>query len=181
MSAAVAQGVAGEVIAALGPACERIEIAGSLRRGLLVVNDVELIAVSKSEQAPGGLLFESDERIYALDAAVAQYIASGAVEHLAGRERYVKMKHWTGAQIDLFVIRPPAQFGLIKLIRTGPAAYSQAFVTDIRRAGFHAKDGALHVGAAGCGSWECATVVTPEEIDVYAAVGFPYVEPERRT
>jgi DNA polymerase/3'-5' exonuclease PolX len=174
--------VASEAIEALGPACTRLEVAGSLRRGAGLVHDVELVAQSASERAPGGLLFESDEVVWALDGAVRRWAATGRVEHLAGIERYIKLRHVaTGAQIDVFSVRPPAQFGLIYLIRTGPAAYSQGFVTDIRRAGFHAKDGSLHVGAYGCAEDRaCEVVPTPEEEDVYRAVGFPYVPPQRR-
>ena len=81
-----------------------------------------------------------------------------------------------------FTIRAltPETFGLIYLIRTGPADYSQRFVTDLRRRGLHVADGELHRGGLGCGSYTCEVVPTPEEQDVYAAAGWPFVRPEHR-
>lgn len=44
--------VAEELVAALRPACERLEIAGSLRRGKAEVGDVEILFVPRVEERP---------------------------------------------------------------------------------------------------------------------------------
>ena len=164
--------------ATLAPACERIEIAGSLRRERPTVGDVELVAIPRMVTEPVGM-FESRE-VSALDAAVDSLIADGALIRLSGGDRYIKLQHvGSGLQVDLFVVRPPAQWGMIYLIRTGPAAYSQRFVTDIKPR-FHVAGGALHRGGGfGCPD-RCAAIETPEEEDVYSALGQAYIEPWAR-
>ena len=52
-----ATGLAGELVALLQPACERIEIAGSIRRQRPDVGDVELVVVPRLK-APLGLFGE---------------------------------------------------------------------------------------------------------------------------
>lgn len=73
-----------------------------------------------------------------------------------------------------------AQFGIIHLIRTGPAAFSEAFVKKVRAKGYHVKDGALHWGTLGCGSRPCAVAPTPEERDVFARTQIPFTPPQFR-
>jgi DNA polymerase/3'-5' exonuclease PolX len=96
-------------------------------------------------------------------------------------ERYSKLvEPETGLQVDLFSATA-ATFGLILLIRTGPADYSHRFVTAIRgRPALHVAGGELHRGSLGCGAYACEVVPTPEEADVYAAADWPFREPELR-
>jgi DNA polymerase/3'-5' exonuclease PolX len=165
----------------LAPACERIEIAGSLRRGKPEVGDVELVAVSKSHQVPSGLFFEVDAIAWDLDERLEELVATGILDRLLGKDRYQKLRHhMSGLQVDLFMVKPPASFGCIFLIRTGSADYSHALVTKARDRGFHFREGALHRGALGCSTRPCEIVPTPEEIDVYRVLRLPFVEPERR-
>ncbi len=186
LAAADAREIANELVAYLAPACERIEVAGSLRRKAADVGDVELVAVSRSHPVPSGLLFEVEATAWDLDERVEDLVAGGDVERLLGKDRYTKLRHRpTGLQVDLFTVKPPASWGVIFLIRTGPADYSHWFVNEIRRRGFHVREGALHRGGLGCpsegrGTSRCEVVATPEERDVYAAVGLPWVAPERR-
>jgi len=46
--------IAESLMAALGPGCERIEIAGSIRRGRPDVGDIELVAIPRIEQIRDG-------------------------------------------------------------------------------------------------------------------------------
>lgn len=177
-AAAIARGL----VAELGVACERIEIAGSIRRGKADVGDIELVAVPDILTLPDGM-FETRqvnrlaERVDAL--IEAGVLGSHPTDPKRG-ERYSKLIHRpSGLQVDLFSARLDT-FGLIYLIRTGPADYSQQFVTDIRRRALHVKHGELHRGSLGCGSFPCGVVPTPEEADVFAAARWPFVPPELR-
>ncbi len=103
----------------------------------------------------------------------------------------MKLQHVrSGLQVDLFVVRPPAQWGVLYLIRTGPAAYSRRFVTDLHSIGWHVAEGALHRGGGlsdrdgwhapfGCPD-RCEAIATPEEGDVYATIGRPMPTPADR-
>lgn len=181
VSLADAATIAEEVVSVLSPACERIAIAGSIRRGKPDIGDIELVALSRYHDEPSGLFFEVGARVWDLDRAVDEYAGTGAVERLLGKDKYTKLRHVaSGLQVDLFTVKPPAQWGVIFLIRTGPAEYSQRFVTGIRSRGFHVRDGALHRGGLGCGAYVCPVIDTPEERDVYAAVGLAPVPAEVR-
>ena len=170
-----------ELVARLAPACLRIEPAGSIRRGSPDVGDVELVAIPRTHDEPSGLFFEVDAIVDELAPVIDRLVAGGEYLRLLGKDRYTKLRHRrSGLQVDLFSVRPPAQWGVIFLIRTGPAGYSHRFVTEARDRGHHSAHGALHAGRLGCGALPCEVVETPEEIDVYRALGVPYLAPAER-
>lgn len=180
---AEARAIAEALAAKFRPGCERIEIAGSIRRGRSDVGDIELVAVTRHEEIPDGL-FEM-RTISALDVILDDLLAQGElashpVDPKRG-ERYAKLLHVeSGLQLDLFMTTP-ASFGLIYLIRTGPADYSRNFVTDIRPLGWHVAGGQLHRGSQECSPFRtCEVVATPAEEDVYRAIGHPWVDPRAR-
>lgn len=184
-----AQVVAARLLAQLGPVSERIAVAGSLRRGASDVGDLELLAIPKTttEAVDRGDLWgsthvmERDLLAEEIEVMRADGILALHPDRPAAGDRYQRLIHTrTELQVDLFAVRPPAQWGVLFLIRTGPVAYSQAFVTEVRRRGYHVAGGALHVGSLGCGAIACTVVPTPEEADVYRAVGIPFVEPGDR-
>lgn len=166
----------------LSGATERIRVAGSIRRGRPDVGDIELVAVPLISEAPDGMF--GTTRVNHLTEVVDDLIGLGDLarhpDDPKRGDRYSKVIHAaTGLQVDLFSATAQT-FGLIFLIRTGPADYSHRFVTDLRKRGLHVAGGELHRGGMGCGSYVCEVVPTPEERDVYAAAGWPYVRPEIR-
>jgi len=171
-----------ELVDMLADACERIEVAGSIRRRASTVGDVELVAVPRFEEVDEGDLWGTLVPRSALAARVDALIADGTLAlHPDDPKRgLLYQKLWIvdpGVQLDLFT-PPVPSFGLILLIRTGPADYSRQFVTDIKRARppHHVAGGELHRGAH-CWSVPCEAVPTPEEADVYAEVGRPFIDP----
>jgi DNA polymerase/3'-5' exonuclease PolX len=175
--------VAVALASTLQPACERIQIAGSIRRQRADVGDIELVAVPRIETLPEGMfgvrsINRLTERLDMLTAAGV--LAPHPIDPKRG-ERYSKLLDaGSGLQVDVFSATRET-FGLILLIRTGPANYSQRFVTAIRgRPALHVAGGQLHRGSLGCGAYECEVVPTPEEADVYAAADWPFAEPETR-
>ena len=181
---AEAQHIAGQIYGQLDPSCERLAIAGSIRRRKPDIGDIELVAIPRMIEEPsdlwGGVRQES-----LLARALAREEAEQVLERISGGERYVKLRHVrSGLQVDLF-ITTPEQWGLILLIRTGPADYSQWLVTEARRLGMHTGGGSLRKGlrdhslpaTAVC---TCEVIPTPEERDVYTALALPYVEPSDR-
>lgn len=175
-----ASAIAELLVERLRHACERIEIAGSIRRRKPEVKDIELVAIPKTGRDLFGevLVDEPTE----LDVLVQRLILCG---HLAPRLNSAgiqcmgsKMKRLTavrsGIAVDLFAVLPPAQWGAIFAIRTGPAEYSERLVTLCQRRGLYCREGRL-VDTAG------REHATPEERDFIEACGVPYIEPwERR-
>ena len=183
ISLAGAAKVAGKLVAALSPGCERIEIAGSIRRGRPDVGDIELVAIPRIEQIRDGFfdLAALDRLEVMIDALIADSEISPHPTDPKRGERYAKLLHVeSGLQLDLFMSSRES-YGLILLIRTGPADYSRRFVTDIRPLGWHVAGGSLHRGSETCSPFRtCEPVPTPEEKDVYTAIGHPWVDPRAR-
>lgn len=165
-------------------ACDRIEVAGSIRRGKPMVGDIELVAVSRGAVELIGLWGDEmslDRLPGAIDTLIDEGVLAAHPTDPKRGPRYSKLVHEpTGIQVDLF--SPPADsFGIIFLIRTGPADYSQRFVTDMKRGPrpHHVTGGQLHKGIQ-CWGIPCTMVPTPDEESVYAALGLPFVEPGDR-
>jgi DNA polymerase/3'-5' exonuclease PolX len=178
--------IAEELVDALGVGCERIEVAGSIRRRMPDVGDIELVAVPRlhAETRREGLFEERSIEVDELQVAIEALLADGSLmAHPFDPKRgprYSKLVHVaSGIQVDLFSARATT-FGLILAIRTGPPSYSRWLVTEARSRGHHVADGELHVGGGGCGFAPCATIPAPEEADVFRALGLFHPVPEQR-
>lgn len=181
-----ARTIADQVAEALRPATHRIAVAGSIRRGLRDIGDIELVAIPRTRHDFvqdgffGGMEMEVDELQAAVDALIAAGVLANHPTDPKRGPRYSKLVHVaSGLQLDLFSARQHT-WGLIFMIRTGPASYSQYLVTHARRRQLHVSGGELHEGSLGCTAIECRVVPTPEEVDVYRALGIPGDAPERR-
>lgn len=180
-----ARSLALQIIESMGKSAIRAEVAGSIRREKEEVGDLEIVAISRWVHQPG--LFE--------DTPKENQLHSWALEvERAGRLQWIKTgtpdierwqpkpegKYWRGflpkqdIKLDLFLTTRP-QWGVIQLIRTGSAEFSKGFVTfadfacdlKVKDGWLQRKDGAL--------------IETPEERDVFLALGVDYVEPKDRT
>ncbi len=174
----------------LAPACERIEIAGSVRRRREMVKDLELVAVPRIDMVSGSNIWGDPEPVDLLESLLAELIADhigdlgyrlvdvhradGSIERQYRNGPAYKALTWNDLPVDLFIVRPEngADWGVIFTIRTGPAEYSQRLVTDCQRRFMRVKGGRLlHHGQH---------VPCPEERDFLAALGEPWKEPWER-
>lgn len=133
VSLAVARRLADKVTAELSPACHRIEVAGSVRRGKASIGDIDLMIVPRA----AGLFDGGGE---SLDDVLARIVAEG---RLCVREYGERKKSFTvnpqGAPartvgLDLWLC-DPEQWGVMLAIRTGEQAFSQSLVTEVSRGG----------------------------------------------
>src|SRR5262245_49066815 len=139
------------------PAADRVEAAGSLRRWTDSVKDVDVIATSSD---PGALVRALGE--LELVESVSQSGEVGA----RGPTR-------TGLKFDLKVVEPD-QFGNVLQHLTGSKAHNVALRESAVRRGLHVSEYGILDDATG-ETLRCAT-----EEEVYAALGYAYVEPELR-
>lgn len=201
-----AQQIAAYLRTVLAPFCERIEIAGSIRRAPdgdfdgwdHRIHDVELVAIPKMESiAVGEDLFGGVEReeTNLLDGFVDSWIADGGFKlrpdkkgGVANGSRYRRLL-WAGFPLDLFSVLPPAQWGVIFAIRTGPASFSRRLVTQREKhpeglltAPMVIREGMLwrHPGNESS-KGVLQGVHTPEEADLFKAIGMAFVEPWERS
>lgn len=134
------------------PACHQIHIAGSLRRRKPTVHDIEIVCQPRVEHVTDLFGHAIDDYTPALDAILDQLIEAGELTPIKNGERFKQyIVNPSGIHFDLFIILPPAQYGAILAIRTGPAHYSQWLVTSRQKGGakpshLDQRDGALWEG-----------------------------------
>lgn len=151
----------------LAPLCQRVEIAGSLRRRTTEVSDIEIVALPAP---PGRVTFGET-------VTLDRWVRSNAALVTRNGDRY-KQFQWPGAGsvIDLFICTPET-WAVNLMIRTGSADFTRWMVTarslgGACPAGFTFKDARLHHGPM--------PVITPEEEDVFLALGLQMIPPEKR-
>lgn len=180
---AVARALALELVALLRDRCERIVIAGSIRRRRETCGDVELLTLPIREPRLN-LLGDVIAHRNLLDERVDELVDAGVLHkrvNKAGHTSYgekTKFLVYRDFPLDLFSCTPPAEFGALLLIRTGPATFSQRFVTQRSHggclpAGFKYRGGALWHGER--------KIPTPDESDVFDAIAVPYLPRTERT
>lgn len=150
----------------MSPFCEKILIAGSIRREKADCRDIEIVALPKylEKRVETGNLFEpiiSESFNLLFDWATetqtrVRWIKPGTSEIIAWQPK-PDGKYWRGIfgedgeqiKLDLF-LAGKANFGVIQTIRTGDAAFSQALVSVIKhQTPFRVADGHLTVEATG--------------------------------
>lgn len=180
---AEATAIADELAELIGPGCERLEIAGSIRRGAPTVGDIDILAAPKLVP----MLDMFDQPIGAVDAL------GNLLDELCGQQ---VIRQWRGAKnqpcwgkdlkrfifrdLDVQVqsVRDPGTWGFWMIVRTGPMRFSKRMVTP-RSAG-----GALPPGCEVRDSFHLyrfgGVVECPDEQSVFAALGLPWIPPECR-
>jgi DNA polymerase/3'-5' exonuclease PolX len=185
-----AQAIANRLVAQISPFCRRVEIAGSIRRGCQVVKDIELVVVPEwaEGERPASALFDLGEatprvnllHVWARSAGVhnCRWIKTGTSEVVDWVPK-AEGKYWRALvgeeiKLDLF-LTTPEQWGLIFLIRTGSAEFSQAVMAYAKYyTRFHVERGTLCYRNG-------LQLTTPTEQDVFDSLGLDFVEPRERT
>jgi len=167
-----------EVAGALYDACERIALAGSLRRLCDQVGDVELVAIPRFAPEPVDLLGEPAQ-VNQLEARVAELVRDGVLAahptKPANGAKYKKL--WLarpGIGVDLFIVTAET-WGPAMFVRTGPADFSKAMVIRLRECGYHLEDLVVKQLAGG------AAVPCPDEKAFFKLCGRPSLPPEMRS
>lgn len=168
MLLAQAEAIAESIREKLQPYCERIEIAGSIRRRKPVVKDIELVAIPKKIEIPEGLF----------DTALIVHpefcrIVNG-LEKVKGEPtgKYTQRILPEGIKLDLFMANKD-NWGLIYAIRTGSATFShRVLARGWVKMGYKSIEGYL--------TMDGRRVAVPEETDLFRIVGIPYIDPEHR-
>lgn len=184
---AEAAAIAQDLLALVADTCERAEIAGSIRRKERMIGDVELVVIPKVDRAPVRDLFGevADHQVRDLfNARCAELLARGVFQQRLNKNgspawgAELKWGIYQDFAIDLYSATPETWGGLL-LIRTGPADFSHRIVTDRRHGGLCPSD--LHFRG-----WRLRHRVsgdaleTPEERDVFEALGYRWIGPEQR-
>lgn len=154
------------LIEQLAPYCERIEAAGSVRRMKPEIGDIELVAIPKMQLD----MFGGTTQDHSLDAVAW----AGMGRCMKSGHKYKQVELHAGINLDLFIVTPPAQWGVIFTIRTGPAEFSHRIVTTKAHGGLLPSNFSVREGAV----WNSKEMFsTPEEVDFFRLIGLQYIEP----
>ena len=164
----LAEEVGREVMALLEGTVERIEIAGSIRRGKDMVGDVELLYVPFAVDAAAVKIKELADA-----GDVLTYRLNKNGNRMFGGKNKFLVHVPTGIPVDVFAT-PARYWGMALVVRTGPAEFNRRLFTEFRRKGMraHAYGG---VTVADGAHMNC----TSEET-VFELVRWPYIPPALR-
>jgi DNA polymerase/3'-5' exonuclease PolX len=180
--------IAEKLVDLLRPGCTRIEIAGSIRRLKAEPGDIDLVAIP--DQRPARPLFGIPYRSNQLE-MILESLALGddddiKLHRCLGGGKY--QEYWVSIdagrtwciKLDLFLVTPPADWGCLYLIRTGPADFSHWIVSNQSIGGgmpdgYHLQGGRIQDKATGQFVYRC-----PEEIDFLHFCGLDWIEPRDR-
>lgn len=177
---AAALAVATELQAMISPACHRVAIAGSLRRGKPEVGDIELLFIPRMSQRPDGLF---DTRIVDVCAEVCEKLLDDGIlakrpnvnGHFTwGEKNKLAIHVASGIPVDFFGTAE-ANWFVSLVIRTGSKDTNLRLTTGANRKG-------ATLMAYGSGvKWSDGTITaaTSEE-HVFEMCGVPYLSPEKR-
>lgn len=177
--------LAGEALEELMPYCTRIEIAGGVRRRKPDPHDIELVCVPVTKPREKDLfdnpLGYEDALFDTLSTSLPAYgekdysMTQGPPDTAGKRApcgpRYYRLMY-KGQRLDVFAVLPPAQWGVIFTLRTGDAGFSHWLVQQGYPNGIRVFDGHLEKNME--------VLNTPEEKDVFRALGIEWKDPERR-
>ena len=170
--------IAEDLVSRLRPACERIEIAGSIRRARPQVGDIELVAIPKFEQrqrASQGTLFGPDQPPRSERASLLWDAVDALGVSCTKRGPVYRQFQWRGVRVDVYTCEP-GNWGWILFHRTGPGYLRAKIGSMLVDRGFAAVDGWI---------WDARglsidRVETPEEEDVFRVLGIRALPPDRR-
>jgi len=165
-----AKKIAEELVEMLKPACERIEIAGSIRRRRTEVGDIELLVIPKYE-----------ETIDLLDRELGYHMLAQVFDHRRDRRGRITygpknkllLHKPSGIGVDIFSV-DEKNWGMALFIRTGPKEWNIKAMSRFRELDMqgHAYGG---ITAVDGGDIDC-----PDEETVFRYLQWPYIPPERR-
>ncbi len=170
MELAKAKAIAEKLKALLDSACERIEIAGSIRRRKPDVGDIELLCIPRYV---GGV----DQLDREIGALVVQRILGFRRNKLGSRVYGPKNKLMvhlpSGMAVDLFS-STESNWGMALFVRTGPKEWNIRAMARFRELGMrgHAYGGISNSDGS---EFDC-----PDEESVFRYLQWAYVPPERR-
>ena len=161
-----ALGYATTALELLRPHCERIEIAGSLRRKCARINDIEIVAIPKPYEPEG--LFQTG-----IATVVNQWpVVKG---HLPCKYTQ-RILPWCGMKLDLF-FPTVDNWGYQLAIRTGPADFShKVLARGWVKAGYESREGVLYGRSFAARS----IVHIREEAELFHLIGLKFIQPEDR-
>lgn len=178
---AIGMKVAAELCAALRPACDRIIVAGSLRRRKPTIGDVEILYIAKTESRPDPRDLFSSCAFNLADEVIGELEKAGILtrrKNIKGAEMFgavnkLMVHRETGLPVDLFAATTENWFNYL-VCRTGPAESNTRICMAAQARGWKWNP----YGPGFTRGRELRAMGS--EAEVFGFVGLPYVEPRDR-
>lgn len=161
--------------------CDRVELAGSIRRCAKEIGDIEIVCIPRVEVQGQDLLGEGIE-YRPLDVVLCNLCGQEVLKPLKGWKRGTLWKYAqfeyvkAGCKVDIFATDKDC-WGVIYTLRTGPAEFSHRLVTPRRQNGLCPSHLRFRQGRIQSG---LSLLDTPEEEDVFKALEVAWIPPEKR-
>lgn len=186
-----ARKIAHEVEYLIKPICERVEVVGSVRRGSSVSKDIDFILIPRfcvSVLQSG--MFVDDVMGERENVTVQELLKIEDLNWLSvGNKKLEFLYKSEPIKIEVWMVHDVEQWGLAKLVRTGPAEFSKRMATFMLHKHLHMTEHILHMHekseygrGGGCEKHlECPMIANTErEVDVFRELGLDYLRPEAR-
>ena len=177
---AKAQELADKAVSQMGPFCDKIMIGGSVRRGVEMVKDIEIIAVPKFEEReePGELFPGRMKRVNLLWEHLEGLCDGVECVKLKGGDRYWQIRAGYGRRdeitVDIFTSEL-GNWGWTSLVRTGSAEFSHHMAKRLNAAGYTSRENWIRAI-----SLPDKKIQTPTEDDVFRIANEKFVPAEKR-
>lgn len=180
----VAELIAGEI----DPYCEKVDIAGSIRRQEPFVGDIEIVCQPKVQRIKDLFGNESDDYIVSF-ANIQRDLGALGLQKMKGKTRYqqwvvpYRVSGWENQEInlDLFFVHTPADWGVIFLIRTGPYQFSKKMVSAVTHGGYLPRGHRIEEGRIINGYTQEKAAEINTEHDYFRFCGLDFIPPEKRS
>lgn len=155
--------IATELVNKLRPFCDRVEVAGSIRRGKANVNDIDIVAIPNEDKLMAAGYFGRQHLV--------SWLATNNIERngpaLAGFK-------YQGANVDIYWATPES-WGTLLLIRTGSKQHNIKLCTLAKSKGWQLK-------ASGEGLFDAYKrhIAGDTEEGIFTALGLPFIPPGQR-
>lgn len=183
-----ARRMVGELADLIRPACDRLEVGGSIRRGAPYVKDAELLVIPADERA-AGLWDWIDGMVEVGEIEKAIYIDKNGRQSSRWGQKYRGIL-FQGIKVEIF-LATPVNWGFQKWLRTGPGdanTYIMSYLI-FNRAPIHFVDGDGWYSPGNLwqkpkDKWLAEDKVQlniPAEDTLFALLGMPYLPPNERS
>ncbi len=137
MKLAEAEALAQEMVGRLQADCERIEVAGSVRRKKSEPHDLELVVIPRFEERRVNLL--ESEQVSMLEVNLYALCISGVMAFDSSVKRngprHKRLLHLESQAVVEIYAAEWANWGLILALQTGPADFNKLLVTNVAYGG----------------------------------------------
>jgi len=165
-----AKKIADELVELLKPACQRVTIAGSIRRQKTDVGDIEILAIPKFN----GIVELLDQKLkWLIGTHVLEYRPNKKGSIVYGPMNKLLRHADSGIGIDIFSTTEECWWVAL-VVRTGPKESNIALATAAQKRGWR-----LRVYGPGFDTPE-GLIRCHSERDVFELVGLPYKKPGER-